>query len=252
MNRASPGSEGDRWPLTGRDSEMQAIEHALARSGGTMLAGPAGVGKSRLARESLARRAGETPRWEGGVKRTGFSGGWVLPRSDLSLRSSQARARRADGQCASARAPREAGSRRLRQRGFRLEQRNKPQTVSRQQRCRAGPWPLGRERVACDAATNRSRLAPRCSRLSWPPAWPGTNATVLKTAFEQPARVGEKSDRASEAPRRVQNGRSTFRLGGICSRGELERDPDTTRLAALWNLHRAGAHHAMGDERQLP
>lgn len=50
---------GTGWPLTGRDRELRLIFEALARTGGVVLAGAAGVGKSRLAREA----AGSEPRW---------------------------------------------------------------------------------------------------------------------------------------------------------------------------------------------
>lgn len=48
------------WPLTGRDAELAAIEHARATEGcrAVVLTAAAGVGKSRLARE-VARRAAD-------------------------------------------------------------------------------------------------------------------------------------------------------------------------------------------------
>lgn len=47
------------WPLRGRDAELRAVVDALDHTGGVLLAGPAGVGKTRLARQALAtRRAG--------------------------------------------------------------------------------------------------------------------------------------------------------------------------------------------------
>jgi DNA-binding NarL/FixJ family response regulator len=61
--RASHGRNagGERWPLTGREFELAHI--AAARSdptcGGVVVSGPAGVGKSRLAREALAAAEGE-------------------------------------------------------------------------------------------------------------------------------------------------------------------------------------------------
>lgn len=50
-----------RWPLTGRDSELEAFAKAWAkrRYQGVVIHGPAGVGKSRLAEECLARAVHE-------------------------------------------------------------------------------------------------------------------------------------------------------------------------------------------------
>lgn len=42
---------GDGWPLVGRDREMAALADVLAQWGAVVVAGDAGVGKSRLARE---------------------------------------------------------------------------------------------------------------------------------------------------------------------------------------------------------
>jgi DNA-binding CsgD family transcriptional regulator/tetratricopeptide (TPR) repeat protein len=55
-------------PLAGRDSELGVIRRALSKSGdysGVMIAGAAGVGKTRLAREVLARAAaaGDRTNW---------------------------------------------------------------------------------------------------------------------------------------------------------------------------------------------
>lgn len=49
------------WPLTGRDDELADIGAALRAGHGVLLAGTAGVGKSRLAREVLARQGSR--RW---------------------------------------------------------------------------------------------------------------------------------------------------------------------------------------------
>ena len=48
------------WPLVGRQAELEALAAVLgdARVGGVVLAGGAGVGKTRLAREALARAEG--------------------------------------------------------------------------------------------------------------------------------------------------------------------------------------------------
>ena len=45
------------WPLVGRQAELEVLSAALAdtRAGGVVLAGEAGIGKTRLAREALAR-----------------------------------------------------------------------------------------------------------------------------------------------------------------------------------------------------
>lgn len=44
-----------RWPFTGREAELQRSVAAVADRGAVVLVGPAGVGKSRLAREVLDR-----------------------------------------------------------------------------------------------------------------------------------------------------------------------------------------------------
>ena len=53
-----------RWPLVGRRSELEVLSAVLADTpaGGVVLAGEAGVGKTRLAREALARA--EAAGWE--------------------------------------------------------------------------------------------------------------------------------------------------------------------------------------------
>ncbi|GAA4488121.1 hypothetical protein GCM10023094_47390 [Rhodococcus olei] len=71
------------WPLTGREDELRFIERALRRADGphgVVLAGAAGVGKTRLAREalSLASRRGAAVRW---VPATGPRGYYRWARS---------------------------------------------------------------------------------------------------------------------------------------------------------------------------
>ncbi|HEX4356871.1 MAG TPA: LuxR C-terminal-related transcriptional regulator [Pseudonocardia sp.] len=53
------------WPLTGRDEELRGAIGAQRTAGGVLLAGPAGVGKTRLAREVLrdAAHRGRRVRW---------------------------------------------------------------------------------------------------------------------------------------------------------------------------------------------
>ena len=55
------------WPLVGRRVELEALAGIVGddRVGGVVLAGAAGVGKSRLAREALARAvaAGQDAEW---------------------------------------------------------------------------------------------------------------------------------------------------------------------------------------------
>jgi DNA-binding NarL/FixJ family response regulator len=46
------------WPFAGRDTELRALVDALRRQGAVVIVGEAGVGKSRLARELIARTAG--------------------------------------------------------------------------------------------------------------------------------------------------------------------------------------------------
>lgn len=52
----------DVWPLVGREPELSAIDMALTSggAGGVLLVGAAGVGKTRLMREALARWSGRT------------------------------------------------------------------------------------------------------------------------------------------------------------------------------------------------
>lgn len=57
------------WPLTGRDDELRRVAAALRPgAAGIVVAGPAGVGKTRLAREALAvpRHRGATVLWAQG------------------------------------------------------------------------------------------------------------------------------------------------------------------------------------------
>ena len=59
--------ESQRWPLVGRDAECAAIVDVLAAegAGSIVIAGPAGVGRTRLLHEALsfAREEGRTTRW---------------------------------------------------------------------------------------------------------------------------------------------------------------------------------------------
>ncbi|MDQ4102871.1 MAG: LuxR C-terminal-related transcriptional regulator [Actinomycetota bacterium] len=61
----------DSWTLTGRDSELQFIAERVTGgdSRSVVIAGPAGVGKTRLAREALAaaKRNGRVTRWAAGT-----------------------------------------------------------------------------------------------------------------------------------------------------------------------------------------
>src|SRR5436190_228894 len=60
VDRRPPLRAGASWPLVGRDAELAALERALRDKGGAVVAGAAGVGKTRLIREAetLARRDG--------------------------------------------------------------------------------------------------------------------------------------------------------------------------------------------------
>lgn len=55
------------WPLTGGGEELRIVADAVAarRCSGVVVAGPAGVGKTRLAREALGAgaRGGAVTRW---------------------------------------------------------------------------------------------------------------------------------------------------------------------------------------------
>src|SRR4051794_21525803 len=58
LRRSAVTTAVDAWPFTGRDGELQVALDAVARRGCLVIAGAPGVGKSRLARELLARVAG--------------------------------------------------------------------------------------------------------------------------------------------------------------------------------------------------
>ena len=66
-----PAMRADSWTLTGRDSELQFIAERVTGgdSRSVVIAGPAGVGKTRLAREALAaaKRNGRVTRWAAGT-----------------------------------------------------------------------------------------------------------------------------------------------------------------------------------------
>src|ERR1700754_3109572 len=59
------------WPLHGRAGEMRTIEAAISASdvSGILVCGPAGVGKSRIAREALSAAAAQgcETRWTVGT-----------------------------------------------------------------------------------------------------------------------------------------------------------------------------------------
>ncbi|MDD7921431.1 helix-turn-helix transcriptional regulator [Actinomycetospora callitridis] len=59
MPRPARPAPGRAWPFTGRDAELRAVASLLERDGVVVVAGAAGVGKSRLARELVARAATE-------------------------------------------------------------------------------------------------------------------------------------------------------------------------------------------------
>jgi DNA-binding CsgD family transcriptional regulator len=72
--RLTSSVAGSAWPLTGRARELATVADALggARPRSLVLVGPAGVGKTRLAREArgLAERAGRTTLWVTGTHST--------------------------------------------------------------------------------------------------------------------------------------------------------------------------------------
>ena len=61
-NGSLTSADGE-WPLTGRDAELCSIIGALDDPGGVLLAGGAGVGKTRLARAALITQAADRVQW---------------------------------------------------------------------------------------------------------------------------------------------------------------------------------------------
>jgi DNA-binding NarL/FixJ family response regulator len=55
--RTATPAPGPAWPFTGRTTELRAVSTALERDGAVVVAGSAGLGKSRLAREVATRAA---------------------------------------------------------------------------------------------------------------------------------------------------------------------------------------------------
>lgn len=64
----------NRWPFVGRRGPLAAVRHALGAGAGVMIAGAAGVGKSRLAAESLSGLGGY-----GVVRATGTENAAIIP-----------------------------------------------------------------------------------------------------------------------------------------------------------------------------
>ena len=54
--RVGGGTDADRWPLLGRDDELALIDAAVTGGRSVVVVGPAGVGRSRLLAEWVARR----------------------------------------------------------------------------------------------------------------------------------------------------------------------------------------------------
>lgn len=64
---------GTNWPLVGREREITRLRSSLTdKGGGVVLAGPAGAGKTSLARWSVdhASEMGFTPEWIYATKAT--------------------------------------------------------------------------------------------------------------------------------------------------------------------------------------
>ncbi|MGZ4171165.1 MAG: ATP-binding protein [Solirubrobacteraceae bacterium] len=77
------------WPLVGRDAELQQIAAARASPScpGVVISGAVGVGRSRLARETVADadRAGELTYWAQGTRSSATIPLGALPRSSLTI-----------------------------------------------------------------------------------------------------------------------------------------------------------------------
>jgi DNA-binding CsgD family transcriptional regulator/tetratricopeptide (TPR) repeat protein len=66
------GAVPSSWPLVGRGDELDLAQESLRRRNCVVLAGAAGVGKTRLAREVLAATAGATPpQWVAATRSAG-------------------------------------------------------------------------------------------------------------------------------------------------------------------------------------
>jgi DNA-binding CsgD family transcriptional regulator len=85
------------WPLTGRDEELRLVVESCSPRGeyaGVVIVGPAGIGKSRLAREAmeLADKAGATVRFASGTSSgrsipLGAFAEWAAPHEGSALRA---------------------------------------------------------------------------------------------------------------------------------------------------------------------